>query len=187
MMMRESPDAQALFGKPQVRLLDARRLDLDPPALRDWARSLAGPIGARYVTRSYRYPFALVGWHHEPIGVDIEKIGPCDDAFADLICTSAERGAPALSADRDTYLTSLWSSKEALSKALGDALSYEPSRLASPMGWSTRRAGRWQSRQLMAPPGHVAWLCWRSADSAVALAPAMPRTSAPASAPAMMG
>jgi hypothetical protein len=149
-------------GKPQVRLLDARAAGLDDAALHDWARSLTPPPGARYVTRSYCHPYALVSWHSEPVGVDIERIAPCDAAFADLICTPAERSDPAWRADPDRYLTSLWSSKEALSKALGDALRYEPSRLDSPSRWPRRRSGRWEAAQLIVAPDHVAWLCWRS-------------------------
>lgn len=151
-------------GVPQVRLLDARVDELDADALRDWARQLTAASGAPYAARSYRYPYALVGWHREPIGADIERIGPCDAAFADLICTPAERSDPAGLTDRNAYLTSLWSAKEALAKALGDALGYEPSRLESPARWPRGRAGPWRTAQLAVPPGHVAWLCWRSSD-----------------------
>jgi len=41
----------------------------------------------------------------------------------------------------DNYLTSLWAAKEALAKALGDALCYEPSRLGSPQHWPRGRPG----------------------------------------------
>jgi 4'-phosphopantetheinyl transferase superfamily len=149
-------------SKPQVRLLDARVPGLDAEGLRSWARGLTTPTGAPCVTRSYCYPFALVGWHDEPIGIDIEKISPCDGAFAELVCTPDERSDADLTTDRDRYLTSLWSSKEALSKALGDPLRYEPSRLESPARWRGRRSGPWRAAQLIVAPDHVAWLCWRS-------------------------
>jgi hypothetical protein len=155
-------NAAGVGAKPQIRLLDARGAGLDRAGLHDWARSLTAPSGARFVTRSYCFPYALVGWYSEPVGIDIEKIGPCDDAFADLVCTPAERADPARQADPDRYLTSLWSSKEALSKALGDPLRYAPSRLESPVGWPGRRSGPWQAARLIVAPDHVAWLCWRS-------------------------
>lgn len=64
----------------------------------------------------------------------------------------------------DNYLTSLWAAKEALAKALGDALCYEPSRLGSPQHWPRGQAGPWRAKQLPAPSGHVAWLCWWSSS-----------------------
>jgi hypothetical protein len=151
---------------PWVSLLDAGAAGLDADALRRWARRLAAASGALYTSRSYSYPYALVAWHNQPVGTDIERIGPCDDAFAELICTPAERSVPAVCpGGPDRYLTSLWSGKEALAKALGDALAYEPSRLASPAGWPHERAGIWRAEELRAPPGHVAWLCWRAGQT----------------------
>jgi len=29
----------------------------------------------------YRYPYVLIGWHPEPIGVDIERVAPYNQAF----------------------------------------------------------------------------------------------------------
>ena len=146
-------------------MLDARAAGLDAPALRHWARHVAAASGAPYTTRSYRYPYALVAWHSRPVGVDIERVEPCDTPLADLICTPEERVGAAGATDPDGYVTSLWSAKEALAKALGDALAYEPSRLSSPAHWPGGRAGPWRAGQPAAPPGHVAWLCWRSVSS----------------------
>lgn len=151
---------------PRVRLLDARELDdaADEAALRAHARRLAaGP----HLARSYRYPYALVASHDEPVGIDIERVERCDEAFAELICTPAERALVAGAADPDALLSSLWSSKEALSKALGDALDYEPSRLESPLVWPDGASGPWRAERLTVPDGHVAWLCWRAATVAV--------------------
>ncbi len=153
------------LGTPGVTLLDARAAGLDAPALRHWARHVAAASGAPYTTRSYRYPYALVAWHSRPVGVDIERVEPCDTPLADLICTPEERVGAAGATDPDGYVTSLWSAKEALAKALGDALAYEPSRLSSPAHWPGGRAGPWRAGQPAAPPGHVAWLCWRSVSS----------------------
>jgi hypothetical protein len=157
-------------GVPQVALLDASEAGLDADALRRWARRVAAASGAPYTSRSYRYPYALVAWHNQPVGTDIERIGPCDEAFAELICTPVERPTTPGPFGRDIYLTSLWSGKEALAKALGDAVAYEPSRLASPALWPRGRAGTWRAEELRAPPGHVAWLCWRSSGTSPALA-----------------
>lgn len=153
-----------MSGRPQVRLLDALELDIGPETLRKRARSLGLGSGAPYVSRSYRYPYALVGWHTDRIGVDIERIGPLDPAFGELICTPDERSALATSGDTDTDLTSLWCAKEALAKGLGDALFYHPARLESPSRWPCRRSGPWHTAQLAVAPDHIAWLCWRSVD-----------------------
>ncbi len=149
-------------GGPQVRLLDARGADLDEAGLREWARTLGDAQGAPYVTRSYRHPYALVAWHGARVGVDIERIEPFDAAFAASICTPAERLDWAGREDRDARLASLWSGKEALAKALGDALSYDPRRLEAPLLWPAGRTGPWRSARLAMPAGHVAWLCWQA-------------------------
>jgi hypothetical protein len=151
----------ALAEAPEVWLLDAGPAGLDEVGLRSWARAHTAASGSPHVVRSYRYPYALVAWHTEPIGVDIERVEPCDAAFAALICTEQERAHPMLTAEPDDYLTSLWCSKEALSKALGDALLYDPARLDSPMGWPERRSGPWRATPLETIPDHTAWLCWR--------------------------
>jgi 4'-phosphopantetheinyl transferase superfamily len=148
---------------PTVWALDARRLRIDEAALRRLARSLAAPSAAHRVARSYRGTHALVAWHRSRVGVDIEVIEPFDERFADLICTADERVALHAAADRERLLADLWSGKEALAKALGDARDYEPSRLASPCLWPDGRTGRWRARRLDAPAGHVAWLVWQCA------------------------
>ena len=152
-------------GGPEVYLLDARAHGLDEAGLRGWARArtaIAGADGGAYVTRSYRYPYALVAWHSQPVGVDIERLEPDDAAFIDSICTPAERADLERLTESQSG-SSLWSSKEALSKALGDALAYDPRRLPSPLTWHNGAAGAWRCAQLEAPSGHVAWVCWRGA------------------------
>jgi hypothetical protein len=143
-----------------VRLLDARAAGVDEPGLRAWARAEAERGAAARASRSYSYPYALIAWHDEAVGVDIERIESCDAAFADSICTPRERAEIA----PDTCLSSLWCSKEALAKALGDALRYDPRRLDSPMLWPGGRAGSWRAAAVDAPAGHTAWLCWRARD-----------------------
>src|SRR5215469_12929502 len=115
---------------PQVALIDAASERLDEAALRRRARDLAAAVGAGAVSRSYCHPYALVGRHSGPIGVDIERVVACPKEFLHAIATPEEQDSRRWTSERD--LISLWSSKEALSKALGDALDYDPRRLESP-------------------------------------------------------
>jgi hypothetical protein len=149
---------------PGVRLLDAHAEGLGRSALRSRARAISDTLPARYVTRSYRYPHALIAWHSDRVGVDIERIEPSDQAFADSVCTPDEQIDWASCADSHRHIASLWSGKEALAKALGDALSYDPRRLGSPIFWPDGRACCWRARRLAVADDHVAWLCWRIAS-----------------------
>lgn len=153
-------------GGPEVVLLDARAEGLDWETLRARARGRSGELCAAHVSRSYSYPFALLALHDQPVGVDIEQVEACDEAFARSICTPEEVAGlgDVGEGDRDRRITSLWSSKEALAKALGDALDYDPRRLGSPAFWADGRAGRWRAMPLPLPAGHVGWLCWCAAD-----------------------
>jgi 4'-phosphopantetheinyl transferase superfamily len=155
---------RAVDAEPAVRLIDARALGLaDEAALHVHVREQCAQAGARYASRSYSFPYALVAWHSAPVGVDIERVAPCDEAFADSIRTPAERAAATPRADSDRDITSLWSSKEALSKALGDALDYDPRHLQGPEAWPDGRSGPWRAVMLdLADDKHVAWLCWRA-------------------------
>jgi len=157
-LIRLELDADA----PKVWLLDARPADLDEIALRRWARSQRQPDVDTFVTRSYAHPYALVACHSGPVGIDIERVQPCEPNFLESISTPVERRlVPEAPVDRDLYAISMWCGKEALSKALGDALGYDPRRLESPLGWPDGRSGAWHAAELPAPAGHVAWLCWR--------------------------
>ena len=149
-------------GGPDVRLLDARRIGLDEPGLRAAARAVSEVTGDPHTTRSYRYPYALVSTHARSVGVDIERLEPCDPTFAASICTPTEIVDWWSLSNPHEYFVALWSSKEALAKALGDALDYDPRRLPAPMLWPGGRAGVWQAAELQVSDGHVAWVCWRS-------------------------
>jgi hypothetical protein len=149
---------------PQVRLLDARVSGLDESGLALTARALSGATGTRCVSRSYCFPLALVAWHAAPVGIDIERITPFDNAFAESIRTPTERATVTPAEDEDRHVCSLWSSKEALAKALGNALQYDPRRLESPIAWPNGRSDPWRATTLAAAPGYVAWLCWRRCD-----------------------
>jgi phosphopantetheinyl transferase len=145
-------------------LLDAAAERLDEPALRARARAVAEATGAPHTSRSYRYPYALVAWHTTQVGVDIERIEPFDAEFLASISTPAERNIAPDEADPPAFVSSLWCSKEALAKALGDALAYDPRRLDSPMFWPDGQAGGWRASALPVPAGHNGWLCWRTAS-----------------------
>lgn len=147
-------------GEPHVELLDANSMSLDAHGLRAWARSRAAARGGTHVGRSYRYPFALIAWHDEAIGVDIERVEPYDETFAESICTPAECSAGLPRSAKQ--LASLWCGKEALAKALGDATRYDPRRLNSPISWPDGTSGPWRAAAPKAPAGYVAWVCWRA-------------------------
>ncbi len=164
MIVTEPVRVPVTAGGPEVILFDALEAGVDEPGLRAWARTQASRTGAAHTSRSYRYPYALVASHSEPVGIDIERIEPFDQAFLESIFTPSEQRVGVGDADPGRYLASLWSSKEALAKALGDAVRYDPRRLGSPMFWPEARSGPWRASSLPVPAGHVAWLCWRSID-----------------------
>ena len=154
---------------PPVRLIDARRGGLDESQLVARARALSDHAGVQYVSRSFRYPYALVAWHDAPVGIDIERIEPCAPAFAESICTPAERADPAFHTLNTSDIISIWCSKEALAKALGDATQYDPRRLESPIRWRDGQTGPWHAAPLTSPENHTVWLCWRTSLTAGAL------------------
>ena len=134
-------------GEPHLHLLEGGR---------EAARGLERV--AAHVSRSYAGSYALVAMHSRPVGVDIECLGPVEPDFGVSIATPQER-AWADRADPEA-LISLWSSKEALAKALGDASRHDPRRLGSPLFWPGGRAGRWRARMLEPAEGYVGWVCW---------------------------
>jgi hypothetical protein len=147
-------------GAPVVALIDASAEGLDEAGLRARARELGRAVGAGAVSRSYCHPYALVSWHTEPVGVDIERVVAGTAQFAQSIRTPSETASGRWTADDD--VVSLWSGKEALAKALGDAVDYDPRRLESPAGWPAGACGAWRTAAVPAPEGHCGWLCWRA-------------------------
>lgn len=147
--------------RPPYALLWVSGSDATDGQLRALARLRGGATGAAHISRSYRAPFALVAWHEHPLGVDIEQVTATDRSFAESICTPAEltRFEPLL--DDDAFVSSLWCGKEALAKALGDAVAYDPRRLDSPHVWDGGTCGEWRAWEFIPCPGHVAWLVWR--------------------------
>jgi hypothetical protein len=147
--------------RPCFELLWLADAQPDDTGLRALARAHPDASRAPYVSRSYRAPLALVAWHDQPLGVDIERVEPSDRAFAESICTPAELDLLRDRLDDDRFVTSLWSSKEALAKALGDPVAYDPRRLDSPLTWHDACAAPWNAHEFTPAPGHVAWLVWR--------------------------
>jgi phosphopantetheinyl transferase len=149
------------LAAPIVQLIHGGALG-GQPELRRTARRLRPPPGHErsHVSRSYRDPLALVAWHRDRVGVDIERVEVCGSGLAATICTPAERE---LVGTGDRELISLWCAKEALAKAFGAPLRYDPRRLEAPSGWSDGCCGPWRAAELDVAPGHVAWVCWRSA------------------------
>jgi hypothetical protein len=146
--------------------------DDDPARLRALARRLAAGAGG-HASRSYRDPFGAVVWHGHRVGIDIERIGECGAAsvrrFAESICTPDEFGSVGSMLDDTAFVTGLWSSKEALAKALGDAVRYDPRRLAAPALWPGGVGGVWRARSLPGPDGHTVWLVWEEPGLSMAI------------------
>ena len=60
---------------PRVRILDAREAALDEPGAASVGAGAETESAAAegFVTRSYRYPYAMVARHSRPVGIDIER------------------------------------------------------------------------------------------------------------------
>jgi hypothetical protein len=153
--------------EPEIRLLRADRAE---------ARQVSTARVARYRSRAYREPWALLAWHERRVGVDIEQVTSAEESFVRSICTREELRIFAPMLGDVTFVAALWSGKEALAKALGNAIDYDPQWLPSPLGWprtpdahapggrsEVRHAGNWCARRLArpeVPAGHVGWVVW---------------------------
>ncbi len=148
---------------PLCRAYDARALALDDAGLRDYVRQQTRDTPLSHHSRSYAYPYAMLASWHDAVGVDIERLQPHDLAFATTICTPRELIEVRLAAhegDEGVLLSHLWSCKEALAKALGDALRYEPSRLEVIDLLAVGHLGRWIGGSVDVDDRYCAWLCW---------------------------
>lgn len=150
-------------GEPDVVLLEADQKE----QLQRLARRLCQGWPGR-CSRSYNVPHALVAFHGERVGVDIEGVEATELGFFEGIATPAERQRltpPTEGFARDRFLIRLWSAKEAAAKALGDALAYDPRRLDSPLVWERTQTGLYlagglRARELELGPNLVGWVCW---------------------------
>lgn len=150
-------------GAPVVHLLDATGWTCEESDLRTAARSLSAFPPRGHTSRSYAFPLALVALHPQPVGLDIEPVTAWGSAQKASILSIAEGHRHRVLDDRRA--TSLWSSKEALAKALDIPIRYDPRRLESPAFWPNGVAGRWRSYRLAVPDGYEAWLCWQVCDA----------------------
>ena len=109
----------------------------------------------RHWSRSYSGHHALIAGWHDRVGADIEVLDHSlestwtlhDVNFRSTMMTPEERQLE-LSLDDDAArkeAVSLWCSKEALAKALGTPLEWDPSRLRGPALWPSHAYGRWRA------------------------------------------
>lgn len=138
-------------------------LQLDPllarAELRARARRLS--VGSRFVSRTYSDRWAMAAFSTTPVGIDLETIQIQPSGFAETICTPQEL-EQRIWLHLEGGLTSVWASKEALAKALGNPLDLDPRRLTSPLLWSNGRNGPWRISQVRAPVGLVSWMVFRT-------------------------
>jgi 4'-phosphopantetheinyl transferase len=87
------------------------------------------------------------------VGVDVERLDRRSRAVERTL-TAAERAALAGVADRHAALLRVWCRKEALAKAIGGGLGWEPLR------FDTTQPGAYTLTEVAAPAGYVAALAW---------------------------
>ncbi len=157
---------------PRVWLVNTIGADIDMGTLRSQTRMISESVGvtgsgagARCISRSYRHPFALIATHNDVLGVDIERVDPFDKDFAESICTPSEWSSDATRPRGAVELADVWSTKEALAKALGNALDYDPRRLVSLALAPNNRASAWQAARVSVPSGYVGWVIWRRSNT----------------------
>jgi hypothetical protein len=160
---RTTPIHVALSGAPVVYLLEASEVGGDEAGLRAAARAVTAKAVHRYASHSYCFPLALAASHEGPVGVDIERVTSWTTTQLDSVMTPSERARRPEADDR--WATSLWSSKEALTKALGNPVDYDPRRVEGPLSWPGSAARRWRASPLSVPDHYVAWVCWRHSST----------------------
>jgi 4'-phosphopantetheinyl transferase len=94
------------------------------------------------------------------VGVDVERLDRRSRAVERTL-TAGERAALAGVADRHTALLRVWCRKEALAKAIGGGLGWEPKR------FDTTDPGAFTLADLDVTAGHVAALAWSGGPAEV--------------------
>lgn len=172
------------FEPPELHLLSG---GADGRALRAAARALChSRPGSTHSSRSYRGGYGVVALGTSRVGVDLERRdavavpgepGAAVRTFLDAVATPAELRDAAGSGWDPVAAASLWSSKEALAKALGAPLLYDPRRLDAPATWpeeptgALRVAGRWRAlplaRALALPDRLLGWVVWEGVPGGI--------------------
>jgi len=121
-------------------------------------------------SRSYSGDHAVIAGWRDRVGVDVEALDRPIEAtwslhnelFRTTMMTAEERElTPPRGPETARHLAlSLWCSKEALAKALGTPLEWEPTRLRGPALWPSREVGRWRATYLGADVLHFRALAW---------------------------
>jgi phosphopantetheinyl transferase len=103
------------------------------------------------------------------VGIDVEPVEPRSHRFERLVLTPAEQLLPPVPGDdRDTWLTRLWTAKEAAAKAGGLGLQGRPKafEVTDRAGDTIRVAGRWVDTEVV---------CFGGVPHLVAITPTGPR------------
>ena len=107
-----------------------------------------------FASKSHSRGLTVVLQSNHPCGVDLESLDSeiepwlfADQRFQDFVLAPGEAQAIKASkyAEHGFLATVVWSSKEALAKALGDARKYSPSRLRSPISWESEPVQNWEA------------------------------------------
>ena len=158
------------FAQPHdVRPLIAHLVDEDHDRLR-WRARRACDERWPHWSRSYSGDHAVIAGWRGRVGVDVETLDRpleptwslLDEGFRSSMMTAQERELD-LAVDGPSArhaAVSLWSSKEALAKALGTPLEWDPARLGGPALWPSHEVGRWRARFLDESLLGVAGLAW---------------------------
>ncbi|MAT60759.1 MAG: hypothetical protein CMH41_03735 [Micrococcales bacterium] len=165
LVAHDNPDE--LGQLPKVYLVSADVTKLNSDQLRAATRIACKEKGAmggsreHQTSRSYRFPFALFAVHSDSVGIDIEFVDPYDPVFAESICTPAEWSKSQTRPETSLEVADVWSSKEALAKALGDAVKYDPRRLPSLALTPDSATGAWHTARIDVPFGYTGWVVWK--------------------------
>lgn len=153
--------------------------------LRSKTRAACGSQYAHW-SRSYCGNISLAAGWSSRVGVDISRTTPtnvkhfCEhlEDFLDVTATPNEREMLASLAVEDvpSAALDLWGAKEALTKALGNALDYNPAQISSPLMWSGGCQGSWYARRISLPEEivesdaqhgvFIGWIVFESTEAA---------------------
>lgn len=139
---------RGIFGLPIERIVQTRSI-YGKPALRgDDLQFNVSHSGA----------WTVAAFHHEPVGIDIERVGKADMQLAKSMFTRTEYNAlqctPMEKCDRHFY--EIWTGKESYIKAVGQGLSLSLNSFHIHVG----RSGS-VDLEVVSPPEHVPAIRWQ--------------------------